>query len=342
MCLEGRELPERMFRTFKHPAVLLSMYQTVSISMQNETSLSDPTLELVRSVYASVREKYINHRLSAQQLAWKQSYDVIKDSAWPDCHTYSDFDLLPNLIRAECIEQHGFSSDIFKQAIVDDADDLLQIDQAFVLNPHLLEFLTQHLEVVHNKKIIDIGCNFGYWSMFAYNNHCANVLGVDVRPENISIATLMQQQLAIPDTHMYFVQGDIHQHAQTAQLCADRDTVFLLGVMYHVHDHYDILKSLCQPGVNSMVIMTREADQVMDADIPLIWWKHEPSFELTAGFHEDRDTVLVGYPNTVWFDIVMSELGFARTAATRYHEFVSQQKTEEFKQFTSIFLYERT
>jgi hypothetical protein len=25
MCLEGRELPERMFRTFKHPAVLLSI-----------------------------------------------------------------------------------------------------------------------------------------------------------------------------------------------------------------------------------------------------------------------------------------------------------------------------
>jgi 2-polyprenyl-3-methyl-5-hydroxy-6-metoxy-1,4-benzoquinol methylase len=310
--------------------------------MQNKIPLSDPTLDLVRSVYAPVREKYIDHRVTTQQLAWKQSYDVVKDSSWPDCYTYSDFDLLPERIRVECIEQHGFSPEIFKQSIVADADAHFKIDQAFALNPYLVEFLNLRPDVVHDKKIIDIGCNFGYWSMFAYNNHCANVLGVDVRPENISIATLMQQQLAIPDTHMNFVQGDIHQHAQTAQLCADRDTVFLLGVMYHVHDHYDILKSLSQPGVNSLVIMTREADQVIDSDMPLIWWKHEPAFELVAGFHEDRDTVLVGYPNTVWFDLVMAELGFARTASTRYHEFISQQRTHEFKQFTSIFLYERT
>ena len=310
--------------------------------MQNKIPLSDPTVDLVRSVYAPVREKYIEHRVATQQLAWKQSYDVIKDSSWPDCDEYQDFDLLPDAIKAECVEQHGFSPEIFKQAIVADADAHFSIGQEFVLNPHLVEFLTPHLDIIHNKKIIDIGCNFGYWSMFAHNNQCANVLGVDVRPENISIATLMQQQLAIPDTHMNFVQSDLHQHAQTAQLCADRDTVFLLGVMYHVHDHYDILKSLCQPSVTSLVIMTREADQVIDSDMPLIWWKYEPAFELVAGFHEDRDTVLVGYPNTVWFDLVMAELGFARTASTRYHEFISQQRTDEFKQFTSIFLYERT
>ena len=310
--------------------------------MKHTIPLSESTLSSIRSVYAPLRKQYIDFYLNAQESAWAQSYNVIKDSSWPECNGYKDFDLLPDYIKIECADIHQFSPEILKQAITSDADRFFQIGNEYVLDQELLEVLNQNLDIIQNKKIIDIGCNFGHWSIFAHHNHCSNVLGVDIRKENIDIASLLQQQLEIPNTKMKFDLCDVHQHDRISQLCVDRDTVFLLGVMYHVHDHYDILKSLCQSNVKNIVIMNRESTEIIDSDMPLIWWKYEPTFELLAGFYENQTKALVGYPHPAWIDLTMNELGFSKKSYKRYHKFTStQQEIEKFKQFTSIFLYER-
>ena len=310
--------------------------------MKYTIPLSETTVNAIRALYVPLRKQYIDFNLKAQEANWAQSYDIIKDSSWPECKGYEDFDRLPDVIRSECANIHQFSPDLLKQAITNDADKFFQVGNEYVLNQELLEMLDQNIDIIQNKKIIDIGCNFGHWSAFAHHNNCLNVLGVDARQDNIDIALLLQQQLEISNTQMKFELCDVHQHDRISQLCVDRDTVFLLGVMYHMHDHYDILKSICQSNVKNIVIVNCEATEIIDSDMPLIWWKYEPTFELFAGFCENQTRALVGYPNPAWIDLTMNELGFSKKVYKRYHRSTSSQHgTEKFKQFTSIFLYER-
>lgn len=39
---------------------------------------------------------------------WLEFYNQIRDPSWPDCDAESDFDLLPEAIRLECQNQHGY------------------------------------------------------------------------------------------------------------------------------------------------------------------------------------------------------------------------------------------
>lgn len=46
---------------------------------------------------------------------WKQSYEDIRDSSWPDCEIPQDFPKLPQHIQEECETQHHFSLNIFRE-----------------------------------------------------------------------------------------------------------------------------------------------------------------------------------------------------------------------------------
>lgn len=45
-----------------------------------------------------------------------KTYNSIKDSAWPDCNSWHDFDQLPDWIKQECVEVHGVGDKKFNNA----------------------------------------------------------------------------------------------------------------------------------------------------------------------------------------------------------------------------------
>ena len=112
--------------------------------------------------------------------------------------------------------------------------------------------------------------------------------------------------------------------------------------MYHVHDHYNILKSVCGSTVKNIVIETNEAPEIIDLPEPLIHWKYESTVDLLMGVDEGQDTILVGFPNTSWFDLAMKGQGFERVAVKRAVRYSSSYlKTEQFKQIRSAYLYKK-
>lgn len=40
---------------------------------------------------------------------WRASYEKIRDQSWPDCHSVDDWKNLPESVRLECRDVHGFS-----------------------------------------------------------------------------------------------------------------------------------------------------------------------------------------------------------------------------------------
>lgn len=304
-------------------------------------NLSDRTSDLLYTINQDIKEKYIPYEVQNQERSWVNTYNDIKGESWPECKSYDDFNFLPEHIQNECIHVHNFSPDILKKAIIADADVKFGKKNQIVLSSWISDFLEQHLEVLQDKKVIDLACNFGHWSVFSYLNQCRSLVGADIRDDNLKVAKSIQQDMCLSDDQISFVKADIHDYKHMTELCAEKDTVLLLGIMYHIHDHYNVLESVCQPTVQSVVIETGEANEIIHSNDPLVWWKYEPTFELIAGAVNNTAEVLVGYPNVVWFDMVMKKLGFERVASSRHDIHSSTQKIEKLKQTRSVFLYNR-
>lgn len=309
--------------------------------MNMEIPLSQKTTVLIDRILSTIRPEYIKSAFTDQEPSWLSTYNAIKDDSWPKCYTYNDFDALPVHIKQECINIHNFSEKIFKDSIIKDADRLFQSLNSIKLNYDVLTALTDNLHIINDKKVIDFGCNYGYWSIFASLNNALSTIGADVRQDNISIANSIKHDLNIDDHRLSFVNHDIHDYSATTKLCSDKNTVLLLGLMYHVHGHYDILKSVCQPSVKHVLIESAEAKEIEDTTVPLIHWRNESTLELVSGSNGTDKTALVGYPNIAWFDLAMTQLNYKKVSEQKYFTYISSNKIDQFKRTRIILLYEQ-
>lgn len=303
---------------------------------------SEASSELIYQIEKPIREKYISYEIQDLESQWVDRYNTIKGEDWPTCKTYADFDRLPKHIQAECINVHHFSSEIFRASIIDDADAKFSKRKEMVLPTYMKDFLLKNTNILRGKKIIDLACGYGHWSIFSNRCQCLNVVGMDVRDEHIAVAKSTQNDFGISNDELTFIQADIHNHKQLKELCTDRDTALLFGIMNHVHDHFDILKAICQSSITHVVIETGEdTKDIKESVEPLIYWMQEPTFLLTSGFADGADMVLAGHPNVVWFDLAMKNLGFKRILTSGDELYESIQNLDEFKRFRSLFVYER-
>lgn len=56
-------------------------------------------------------------KIENSQKNWRESYEKIRDPAWPNCDTWLDWDQLPEHIRQECSEVFAFDPDRFADRI---------------------------------------------------------------------------------------------------------------------------------------------------------------------------------------------------------------------------------
>lgn len=303
--------------------------------------LSNSTKDLISSIYKDFKEKYIVVLYKELESHWASQYDVIKAANWPKCKKYEDFKNLSEDIKTECRQKHNFSPDIYYDTVINEVDSLFRYSDEISLRKNIESFLISHSYILQNKKVVDLACNFGYFSVFCHNQGSSNVVGIDVRSENIKVAKSIQKDLNLFDKKIEFKTEDLHDYSKIKNLCADKDTVLLLGVMNHVHDHFEILKTVCQPNVSYVVIESGEHLNIIDSDQPMIWWKNECSLDLLAGFYNNSENILVGYPNVTWFDLAMKSLNFKRVDYHRDSSFINGVKSEKYKEFRSVYLYAR-
>lgn len=300
-------------------------------------NFSDGTKKLISDINDRIKKQYIKYSIEQNEVWWIDRYNLIRDASWPDCLCYQDFYSLPADIQQECIHQHNFSPDIFINSIHVDANANFRPPDFLKFRPEVQKCLINNIDIIENKKIIDFACYLGTWSFFAADKNCKQVLGVDVREENLQIANSIKKDCAADDQQISFLQSDIHDYKKNSELCSDADTVFLFGIMYHVHDHYEIIKSVCQPTVKHIAIVTG----IYENEQPVIWWKKEPTFELISGWENNKNEILVGYPTISYFDLILDMLGFKKIAQDRYSINMSQQKTKEFDKPWAVMIYQR-
>ena len=100
---------------------------------------------------------------------------------------------------------------------------------------------------LHGARVLDLACNHGAFSLDLLARGAAEARGVDLRPENIEKAQLLQRHLGIDNAG--FVQGDIY-----AEAGGRYDIVLCLGLMYHVTRPWELVE-LCYRLCTGMAVI---------------------------------------------------------------------------------------
>jgi tRNA (mo5U34)-methyltransferase len=120
------------------------------------------------------------------------------------------------------------------------------------------------------KRVLDIGCNAGFWSLQAIEAGCEYIFGIDGRQMHVEQANLVFETKGIENNRYDFVQGDIFEYdfAQHGEF----DIVFYFGLMYHINKPVVLMEKIAE--VNSDIV-------VIDTDLstlkgPFLEIHHEP------------------------------------------------------------------
>jgi len=247
------------------------------------------------------------------------SYNNIKDESWPICHDHNDLRKLPLHIIQECKDTHGFDFLIYDQETITQeqwdcfnsgtypVSELIRYD-AVVLN--LKKYLTE-------KKVIDFACHAGMISLLCLHLGAKSVTATNVRPEFVKLANEMMS-LSPHAKKFNATVADIHDYETNTALCQDADTVLLYGIMYHVHDHCQIIDSVLKSKPKTLIIDTSISNNIVNSDQPMMTWVLEQSEDCWMGWHDGQESVAVGAPNTAWFKLYLENKNYCMVHEQKY------------------------
>jgi SAM-dependent methyltransferase len=102
---------------------------------------------------------------------------------------------------------------------------------------------------LRGKRILDLGCNAGYWSLAAIEAGADFVLGVDGRQMHIDQANLVFEVKDVDHSRYRFELGNIFTH----EFDQDFDAVLCVGLMYHIAKPVELFELFS--GVNASLIL---------------------------------------------------------------------------------------
>jgi len=105
---------------------------------------------------------------------------------------------------------------------------------------------------LRGRRVLDLGCNAGYWSLLAAQAGADFVLGVDGRASYLEQARLVFEAKGIARERYRFV----HQNVFELVLDERFDVVLCLGLLDHVHRPFELFELMARSGAELLVIDT--------------------------------------------------------------------------------------
>lgn len=109
------------------------------------------------------------------------------------------------------------------------------------------------------KRVLDLGCNAGFWSLAAIEAGADFVLGVDARQMHVDQANLVFEAKGVDPSRYRFELGDIFELDLGEQRF---DIVLCLGLLYHVSTPFQLMERISAWNTDLLVIDTTLATEV--------------------------------------------------------------------------------
>lgn len=104
------------------------------------------------------------------------------------------------------------------------------------------------------KRVLDLGCNAGFWSLACVEAGCDFVLGIDGRQMHVDQANFVFEVKGIAPERYRFVTGNVH--TMDLKQFGEFDLVLFLGLMYHINKPVEVMEQISAVNRDFLVIDT--------------------------------------------------------------------------------------
>ena len=158
--------------------------------------------------------------------------------------------------------------------------------------------IADNLDIIQNKKILDIGSGLGDFGLFCLEDGAEQVIGIDSR---MIFYTGMRRFLKThPEyNHYYPWHGDLYNLPKKI----DGDTILCLGVFCHIHNHIEFLKELHNLSATHLIL---GVPVLIDDDLSsqeygktgILVWRHQTLKQHPrGGIDGDKEVAFTAFPN---------------------------------------------
>jgi tRNA (mo5U34)-methyltransferase len=104
------------------------------------------------------------------------------------------------------------------------------------------------------KRVLDLGCNAGFWSLKAIEAGCDFVLGIDGRQMHIDQANLVFEANMVDEARYRFRTGNVFTDDFSGE--GSFDIVLCLGLLYHVSKPVELIERIAAVNTDVLLIDT--------------------------------------------------------------------------------------
>jgi SAM-dependent methyltransferase len=154
---------------------------------------------------------------------------------------------------------------------------------------------------LEGKRLLDLGCNAGFWSLCAAQAGCDYVLGIDGRKMHVDQANFVFEAKEVETDRYDFFLGDLFE--TDLRQFGTFDVVLCLGLIYHVSKHVELMEKISE--VNNDVLVIDTTLSVANGSFL------ELRREDTKGFRTAVDRGLVMHPTKQAVRDLVEEFGYS-------------------------------
>ncbi|MBU2810437.1 DUF1698 domain-containing protein [Acidithiobacillus thiooxidans] len=115
--------------------------------------------------------------------------------------------------------------------------------------------VAQHAELFAGARVLDLGCNAGFWTLRALAAGAREVVAVDARPHHLEQLKLVLDENGIAPERYLAVEGNIFDLDYSA--LGEFDVVLCLGLLYHVAKPFELLEKIATLQPRCLLIDTK-------------------------------------------------------------------------------------
>jgi 2-polyprenyl-3-methyl-5-hydroxy-6-metoxy-1,4-benzoquinol methylase len=150
-----------------------------------------------------------------------------------------------------------------------------------------------------NKKILDVGCNCGYWSAQYIKHGAVSVVGLEGRQKYVNQANLYFSTNNITKDFKFICANIADKHIWD-KLSEKFDLVLCAGILYHIPNYPYVLRRIANITNDALVIDTRVSSS------PEVYEKEPGDLHFNA-IKETRKKIV---PNFAHLKKILRDLGF--------------------------------
>lgn len=170
----------------------------------------------------------------------------------------------------------------------------------------------ENLAHIRGRRVLDLGSHDGRWSFAALASGASHVIGIEPRRELVKAAERNLLESGIPRERFEFHVGDALE--TIIRLGPDVDTVFVFGVLYHVHYHVALVRELWKTGASIVLVDTHVIRDGEDAGSPrVVRFLTERVDSISTAADEifpGAGTAIIGHPSRAFVRFLFESFQF--------------------------------